>query len=113
MSWNSTLVVAGEVDSAENVDVEDICKTLYRDITGFQDISVLNLLSQQSNQLKETVKTGVAGDQGIMYGYACENKYNFLPYGYWLANLLARRLDDYRKNTTLFLPDGKIQIILF
>ena len=58
------------------------------------------------------INDGGAGDQGIMYGYACNNDYNFLPFGYWLVNMLAKRLDEYRATTNLFLADGKVQAII-
>ena len=47
-----------------------------------------------------------------MYGYACDNHYNYLPYGYWLVNMLAKRLDLLRTRTHSFEADGKIQAVL-
>ena len=47
-----------------------------------------------------------------MYGYACNSKYNYLPYGYWLVNAIAKRLDVYREKTGAFLPDGKVQLTI-
>ena len=45
--------------------------------------------------------------------YACnERNYNYLPYGYWLANLISKRLDTLREKTQIFLPDGKVQILV-
>lgn len=109
LGTNGTLVVAGEVNCIQDIPVERYSKELYKKITNQDEIMVLNLLSRQSAQLGSPINAGMAGDQGIMYGYACENHYNFLPYGYWLVNMLAKRLDEYRINTNLFLPDGKIQ----
>lgn len=112
LGTGNTLVVAGEVNSIHTVDVTKCCQELYHYITNESFINVINLLSQQSEQLTKAVKKGGAGDQGIMYGYACNSAYNFLPYGYWLVNMLAKRLDAYREKSNSFLPDGKIQVTI-
>lgn len=104
------IIIAGEVKSIYNVPVEKYCRELYKSITGFPKIEILNLLTLQSEQLSIPVEKGCAGDQGIMYGYACYNEYNCLPYGYWLANFIAKRLDKYKEESKLFLSDGKVQV---
>lgn len=112
LGTKETLVIAGEVNSIQDIAIEQYSKELYKKITNQEQITVLNLLSQQSAQLGKPINAGGAGDQGMMYGYACENNYNFLPFGYWLVNMLAKRLDDYRSSSNLFLPDGKVQAII-
>ena len=113
MGTKHTLIIAGEINSGSVVNVEEECKRLYKNITGYSKINVINLLSQQSKQLSTVVQNGAAGDQGIMYGYACDNSnYNYLPYGYWLVNNMSKRLDTLRENTQCFLPDGKVQAII-
>ncbi len=113
LGTGNTLIVAGEIRSNAVVDIEENCMRIYSDITGNPKINVINMLSQQSGQLSDAVSNGGAGDQGIMYGYACNNKRcNFLPYGYWLVNLISRRLDLLREKTKSFLPDGKVQATL-
>lgn len=110
MGTGNTLIVAGEINSNAAIDVEESCRLLYRNITGISTVNVVNLLSRQSIQLANAVHSGGAGDQGIMYGYACDSaNHNYLPYGYWLVNTIAKRLDILRENTTCFLPDGKVQ----
>lgn len=111
LGTKDTLVVAGEVSSTISLPIEQHCKELYNQITGYSELNVINLLSQQSPQLAKAVIGGGAGDQGIMYGYACDNQYNYLPYGYWLVSTLAKRLDILRAQTHLFAPDGKIQAL--
>lgn len=107
----NTIIVSGEIKSKGEVDVVKGCRRIYKDITGYGNLNVVNMLSRQSVQLSNVVNDGYAGDQGIMYGYACNNfTCNFLPYGYWLANCIARRVDSLREDTGAFLPDGKIQI---
>lgn len=112
LGTKGTLVIAGEVNSIQNLAVEQYSKELYKEITNQEQITVLNLLSQQSEQLGKPINDGGAGDQGIMYGYACNNDYNFLPFGYWLVSMLAKRLDEYRATSNLFLADGKVQAII-
>lgn len=112
LGTSDTLIVAGEVSSSANIKITQSSQLLYQQITGFKPIKVIDLVSQQSPQLETAIEHGGAGDQGVMYGYACRSKYNYLPYGYWLVNTIAKRLDSYRKETSAFLPDGKIQAVL-
>lgn len=111
LGTGSTLIVAGEIDSNVSIDVEKNSKEIYRNIVGVSNLKVVNLLSKQSNQLASAIQGGGAGDQGVMYGYACnEISYQYLPYGYWVANMISKRLDILREKTQLFLPDGKVQV---
>ena len=110
LGTNKAIVVAGEVDSRYSFSIENKCEQIYNEITGLTSPKIINLLTQQSSQLRKPIENGRAGDQGIMYGFACDTRYNYLPYGYWIANNIAKRLDVYRDKTRLFLPDGKIQV---
>lgn len=112
LGTGNTIIIAGEVNSSHTVNIEKSSQELYKKITKSENINVINLLSQQSHQLGSAIKNGGAGDQGIMYGYACDSEYNLLPYGYWLVNRLAKRLDVYRETSDLFLSDGKVQATL-
>lgn len=106
------LIVAGEIKSSEEIEIESLSRKTYCEITGTSDIEVINLTSKQSEQLGDAIKVGGAGDQGVMYGYACKTEYNYLPYGYWLVNDIAKRLDELREKTKIFLPDGKVQAVV-
>lgn len=110
LGTGNQLIVAGEINSSVKLPIEQFCIDEYAKITGYYNINIVNLLSQQSDQLISATLKGRAGDQGIMYGYACKNEYNYLPYGHWLVNNIARRLDDYRETSQSFLPDGKVQV---
>lgn len=112
LGTSNTLIVAGEVNSAITIPIEECCRKLYQKITDLPTINIVNLLSQQSCQLGKAVENGGAGDQGVMYGYACDNEYNYLPYGYWLVNNIANRLDNYRDESKDFLSDGKVQVVI-
>jgi len=78
LGTKDTLVVAGEVSSTAVLPIEQSCEEIYNQITGYSGLRVINLLSQQSPQLAKAVIGGGAGDQGVMYGYACDNQYNVL-----------------------------------
>lgn len=69
-------------------------------------------MASQSRQLNDAVMNGGAGDQGIVYGYAINNQYNFLPYGAYISNLIAKEIDTYRKSVDYLLPDGKVQVTI-
>lgn len=112
LGTRNKLIVAGEIKSSEEIEIESLSRKTYCEITGTSDIEVINLTSKQSEQLGNAIKVGGAGDQGVMYGYACKTEYNYLPYGYWLVNDIAKRLDELREKTKIFLPDGKVQAVV-
>ena len=112
LGTRNKLIVAGEIKSSEEIEIESLSRKTYCEITGTSDIEVINLTSKQSEQLGNAIKVGGAGDQGVMYGYACKTEYNYLPYGYWLVYDIAKRLDELREKTKIFLPDGKVQAVV-
>lgn len=106
------LTLAGEVKSSTQVDVIEIAKKVFSEI-GYSDrLEVTNNIVFQSEQLSQVIDKGAAGDQGIMYGYATESQYNFLPDGVVLINQLAKAIDELRKEKKSFLPDGKTQLTI-
>ena len=112
IGFQNNIVLAGEVKSKAEIDVADIAKRVYQSIGYKDDIIVQNCISKQSKQLSCVVKKGGAGDQGIMYGYACNTPYNYLPMGIYISNMLAKRIDELRKQKMVCLPDGKIQVTI-
>lgn len=110
LGTGTSLVIGGEVFSSAEVDVEKIANQVYQEI-GYQDcLSVTNLIKEQSPQLRQPISLGAAGDQGIMYGFACQMHENLLPLGVSLAHSIAKEIDILRKRTNQFYPDGKVQI---
>lgn len=99
------LIVAGEVASTAKVDIEVIarkviCEIGYDDKEKFfdgQTCEIENLLHQQSRDIAMGVDRGGAGDQGIMFGYACNENEAYLPMPIYLAHQLAERLSEVRK----------------
>jgi len=115
-----TLVISGEITTQAVVDYEAIARKTIIDIGYDADekyfdaktCKVISFIHTQSPDIAQWVDTGGAGDQGIMYGYACNETANYLPLPIDLAHELAWQLSQKRKDGTLpFLyPDGKTQV---
>jgi len=115
-----TCIVAGEITTTTYVDVPRIARGTieyvgYNDATfGFDcnTCGVHNLIQSQSPDISMGVDTGGAGDQGLMFGYACDETPELMPLPIMMAHKLVRRLSDARRDGVLdFLrPDGKSQV---
>ena len=113
-------VVAGEITTTCYVDVPKVARRTiqevgYTDATfGFdcQTCGVLNAIQGQSPDIAMGVNPGGAGDQGLMFGYACDETNELMPMPIMMAHKLARRLSEARREGVLdFLrPDGKSQV---
>jgi S-adenosylmethionine synthetase len=115
-----TCIVAGEITTKTYVDVPRIARGTieyvgYNDATyGFDSntCGVHNLIQSQSPDISMGVDTGGAGDQGLMFGYACDETPELMPLPIMMAHKLCRQLSEVRRAGTLdFLrPDGKSQV---
>jgi S-adenosylmethionine synthetase len=115
-----TCIVAGEITTKTYVDVPRIARGTieyvgYNDATyGFDSntCGVHNLIQSQSPDISMGVDTGGAGDQGLMFGFACDETPELMPLPIMMAHKLVRRLSDVRREGVLnFLrPDGKSQV---
>ncbi len=107
------LVIGGEVTSRAKINYEKIARGVYRNI-GYDDteLKVIVHVVQQSPDIAMGVDTGGAGDQGIMYGYACDETPELLPKAVVLVHKLAQGLEKLRRTQKLkwLRPDGKTQI---
>jgi S-adenosylmethionine synthetase len=113
-------VVSGEITTTCYVDVPRIARETIRDI-GYTDAAfgfdwktcgVLNTIQSQSPDIAMGVDTGGAGDQGLMFGYACDETDELMPLPIQLAHRLTERLSEVRKfgSLTYLRPDGKSQV---
>jgi S-adenosylmethionine synthetase len=113
-------MVAGEITTSAVLDYSEIVRGVIRDVGytrakyGFDadTCAVISSLKRQSPDIAMGVDTGGAGDQGLMFGYACDETDELMPLPIVLAHKLVRRLAEVRKAGQLpFLrPDGKSQV---
>ena len=115
------VIIAGEMTThAEYINVQKIARDTLISIgydngdVGFngQNCGVLESISEQSPDISQGVNLDGAGDQGMMFGYACDETPELMPLPISLAHKLSKRLSEVRKNGTLpyLFPDGKSQV---
>ena len=113
-------VVSGEITTHTYVDVPRLVRSVIHDI-GYSDAAfgfdsktcgILNSIQSQSPDIAMGVDTGGAGDQGLMFGFACDETPELMPLPIMLAHKLVRQLSEVRRAGKLdFLrPDGKSQV---
>jgi S-adenosylmethionine synthetase len=104
------IFITGEVTTNAIIDVEAIAKRVLTDIGYSANYEVINNLGKQSNDIAQGVDVGGAGDNGMMFGYACNDTEQSLPTAMVILQKLSRKYDELRKIDNRFKPDGKCQI---
>ena len=120
MAKDQTVYVMGEITTTAKPDIEALVRETVRGI-GYTDpaagfsadtCEVVVNLSRQSPDIAQGVDPGGAGDQGLMFGFACDETVELMPFPIMMAHKLCQRLAEARhKNILNFLrPDGKSQV---
>lgn len=106
------IFITGEITSNANIDVEKIAKRVLADVGYSTDYEIINNIGLQSSDIALGTNDTVngAGDNGMMFGYACNDTEQMLPTAMVILQELSRKYDELRKKDKRFLPDGKAQI---
>lgn len=117
---NGKVVVAGQITTTAMIDIERMVRKKLKEVgyddarynMDYQTCEIAINITKQSKDIAIGVNVGGAGDQGIMFGYACNETDHFMPYAIQTAHQLAQRLTYVRKQRIIegLKSDGKVQV---
>ena len=106
------IFITGEITTRAVFSAEEICRRVLRDIGYRDDYEIIDNIGRQSADIALGTNDEVAGagDQGMMFGYACNDTEELLPTAMVILQKLARKYDELVHTHKDFYPDGKAQI---